>query len=92
MNAVAIIAIIAVCVMVIGPLAGNVIALLMMEEIYRNKPNSDLCFRNLWDRAFGFRILREYRSLCPHGKLHIYELACVALAIVHDHPSNPRFD
>jgi len=54
MNAVAIIAIIAVCVMVIGPLAGNVIALLMMEEIYRNKPNSDLCFRNLWDRAFGF--------------------------------------
>src|SRR5437762_335833 len=80
-----IIAIIAVCVMVFGGLAGNVFGLLIMEEVDRSKPDLNVysffsSFNRRWDR--GFKFFREYRSLCPKGKLHIYEMACFAVAIV----------
>jgi hypothetical protein len=85
MNAGAIIAIIAVCVMVIGQFVGVVFGLLMMEEVDRGKPELNLysLFGSLnrrWLR--GFELIREYRGLCPEGKLHIYELACLAIAAI----------
>lgn len=85
MSAEGMIAIIALCVMVIGMVAANVSWLLMMEEVDNRKPDLNLysffsSFNRRWDRRS--EICRQYRSLCPNGKLHIYERACLAIAMV----------
>jgi hypothetical protein len=78
-----IIAIIAFGLFMVGMIAGNIIGLLMMEEVDRRRPELNLyslfsAFNRRLDR--GFEMFREYRRLCPEGKLHIYELACFAVA------------
>lgn len=85
MSAVAIIAIIAACLMVSGGLAGNIFGLLIIEEVDRRKPELDLYssfsrFGRRWDK--GLEISRLYRNLYPNGKLHIYEMTCFSVAIV----------
>ena len=84
MSAEAIIAVIALCVMVIGMFAGNTFWLLIMEEVDRRRPELNLysvfsAFNRRWNR--NLEVVREYRSLCPNGKLHLYELVCFALAM-----------
>jgi hypothetical protein len=84
MSAEAIIAIIALCVMVIGMFVGNAFWLLMMEQFDSGKPHLNLysffsSFNRRWDRRS--EVFRQYRSLCPTGKLHIYERACLAVAM-----------
>src|SRR5262245_37666752 len=82
MSAGAIAAIIAFSVFMIGQFLTNIFGMLMIVEIDREHPE-----RNLFE-LFGFRRLRgfygyrEYREFCPKGKLHIYALACFAIASV----------
>ena len=85
MSAEGIIAIVALCVMVIGAFAGSVFWLLMMEEVDHRKPDLNLysffsSFNRRWDRRL--EVFRQYRSLCPNGKLHICERACLAMALL----------
>ena len=85
MSAGEIIAIIAVCVMMVGSFVGNAFGLLMKEEVDRRKPELNIYslfsgINRRWDREF--EIFRQYRSLCPDGKLHIYGLVCGAVAAV----------
>jgi hypothetical protein len=85
MSAEGIIAIIALCVIVIAMFVGNTFWLLMMEEVDHRKPDLDVysffsSFSRRWDRSL--EISRKYRSLRPNGKLHIYERACLGIAIV----------
>jgi hypothetical protein len=85
MSAAAILTIIAVCIWLIGTIAGNVFGLLMAEEVDRRKPDLNLysCFSRFNRRLDrGFEMFRLYRRLCPEGKLYIYELACFAVAAV----------
>jgi hypothetical protein len=81
MSARAIIAITAICVLVIGAFVANMFQLLMTEEIDRKKPELNLYsfgFKRL--SVFGFH--REYRNACPNGKLHVYMLVSLAVAMV----------
>lgn len=81
MSALAIIAIISICVVVIGAFLGNIFSLLMIEELDRRKPASSLYSRFGFTRWANLETFREYRNACPDGKLHIYELAAFALAM-----------
>jgi hypothetical protein len=82
MSARAIIGITAICVFLIGMFVANMFRLLMTEEIDHKRPElnlySTLGFRHLRS-LFGYR---EYRDACPNGKLHIYLLASLAVAMV----------
>ena len=85
MSAEGIIAIIALCVMLVAMFVGNTFWLLMTEEVDHRKPDLDVYsffsrFNRRWDRRL--EIFRQYRTLCPNGKLHIYERACLAIAMV----------
>jgi|ERR1041384_179631 hypothetical protein len=81
MSAEGIIAIIAVCIYVVGLYLANMLWLLMVEEIDRRNPGLKLYEIFGFRRLRGFRGYREYREACPNGRLHIYELACFAIAM-----------
>jgi hypothetical protein len=81
MSARAIIGIIFFCVFMTGMFLANMFLMMMIGEINRRRQEGNLV------SYFGFtfpkllRILREYRSLYPDGKLHIYLLAAFAIAM-----------
>ena len=85
MSAVAIVVIVAVLVMGIGSfVAAGVFGLMMMEAVDRRKPDLDLysafsSFNRRFDRRL--QIYRQYRSLCPNGRLHIYEWTSFGLGM-----------
>lgn len=82
MSARAIIAIISFCVAMSGAFLGNMFITMMIGEINRKRQDGNLV------SYFGFtlpkmlRIFAEYRTSYPNGKLHIYELAAVALTMI----------
>ena len=82
MSAIAIIGIVFFCVAMTGAFLGNMTLIMMIGEINRKRQEGNLI------SYFGFafpkllRIFREYRSLYPDGKLHIYNLAAVALMFI----------
>jgi hypothetical protein len=81
MSARAIIAIISICAVVTGGFLGIMFSMLMVEELDRSKQNTS-------KGSFPFirwatlRTLRQYRELCPNGKLRIYLLASYLLATI----------
>lgn len=85
MNPMLIIMRVAILVLGIGFfLAGGVFGLLMMEEVDRQKPGLNVysAFGSFGRRLNrGRELYRQYRSLCPNGKLHIYELASFAFGM-----------
>ena len=82
MSARAIIATTAICVFVIGGFVANMCQLLMTEGIDRKKPELNLYSIFGFGRLKRFLGYREYRDACPNGKLHVYMLASLAIAMV----------
>lgn len=82
MSAGTIICIILFCSAAIGVGLGNIVSILMGEELDRGREDStlDSCFS--FTRRGLFRTFREYRSSCPNGRLYIYSLVGYALAII----------
>jgi hypothetical protein len=82
MSARTIIGIIFFCVAMTGAFLGNMTLIMMIGEINRKRQEGNLI------SYFGFtfpkmlRIFREYRSLYPDGKLHIYNLAALAIMVI----------
>ena len=75
MSATMIVVIVAFCVGLSGAVLANIFVAMMIGEIDRQRPESDLL------SYFGFtplkmlRILREYRALYPQGRLYNFVLA-----------------
>ena len=68
--------------MVIGSFVANMFNLLMIEEIDRKKPELNLYSIFGFGRLRSFFGYREYRDVCPNGKLHVYMLASLAVAMI----------
>jgi hypothetical protein len=82
MSARAIIAIISICAVVTGGFLGTMFSMLTIEEVDRKREYSSLDSSFPFVRWANLQTLREYRNSCPNGKLHIYTLACYALAAI----------
>jgi len=59
------------CIAMSGIMCGSMVVFMMIGEINRRRPNDDTL------KYFGFeldrigRVTSEYRSLYPHGRLHV---------------------
>ena len=82
MSAGAIIAIIAICVMVICSFLMNMIFFMMVEAIDRQRRGESLFSDFGYIRLRLLDVFREYRSSYPNGKLHVYGLAAFAVGLI----------
>lgn len=78
----AIIGIIFFCFGMTGVFLGNMTLMIMIGEINRKRQEGDLVSYLGFTLPKFLRILREYRSSYPDGKLHIYYFAAVALVFI----------
>jgi hypothetical protein len=82
MSARAIIGIISFCIAMTGVFLGNITLIMMIGEINRKRQEGNLVSYFGFTFPKALRIFREYRSLYPDGKLHIYNLAASALMFI----------
>ena len=78
----AIIGIVFFCVAMTGLFLGNMTLIMMIGEINRKRQEGNLVSYFCFTLPKALRIFREYRSLYPDGKLHIYNLAVSAVAMI----------
>ena len=82
MNARVIIGVISLCIVTTGAVLANMYFIMIIGEINRKRQDGNQV------SYFGFmfpkmmRILNEYRSLYPQGKLHVYAVVAFGLSIV----------
>jgi hypothetical protein len=74
--------IVALCAIAVGLFFANVASLLMIAELDRTRDERSLDAKFAFTRRAGLPEFREYRKTYPAGKLHIYTLAGLALAII----------
>lgn len=78
----AIIGIIFFCFAMTGAFLGNMTLIMMIGEINRKRQEGNLVSYLGFTFFKLLRIFREYRSLYPDGKLHIYSLAATGLMFI----------
>lgn len=78
----AMIGIIFFCIAMTGVFLGGMTMVMMIGEINRRRQEGNLISYFGYTFPKMLRIFREYRSLYPDGKLHIYHLAAVAVMFI----------
>lgn len=82
MSAKIVVPIISFCVFITGVVSGNLVQAMMIGEINRKSADEHR------ESYFGFtpwkslRIVSEYRTLYPKGKLYTYHVAAIGLMII----------
>jgi len=66
------------CVIVISSFAGNILAMLMQDEIDRRIPGPARDSFTRWNICS----FSEYHKKCPDGKLHIYSIGAFGVMII----------
>lgn len=82
MSAGTIFCIISFCSAVAGVWIGNIVSILMGDELDRGRQDASVNSYFSFTRRGVFSTFREYRKSCPEGKLYIYSLASYALALI----------
>jgi hypothetical protein len=68
------------CVAVGGLIYSNSLLYMMIGEVNRKRPDGKTISYFGFTVVKVFSIVDEYRRLYPHGKLHRYRRACLAVA------------
>jgi hypothetical protein len=76
------IGIVSFCLAMTGIFLGNMFQTMMIGEINRKRQDGNLISYVGYSFPKITRIFQEYRLLYPTGKLRIYALAAIALAII----------
>lgn len=82
MNLRLIIGILSFCLAMTGTFVGNMLGMAMIGEINRKRKNEEVMSYFGFTPSKTLQIFREYRSLYPKGRLHIYFLTAFAIVIV----------
>lgn len=82
MNIRIILGILAFCALVTGLVVANMFTMAMIGEINRKRKNGETVSYIGFTPSKSLQIVREYKSLYPSGKLHVYARSAFGLAVV----------